>query len=105
MTMSARTSRSTSSVDEYSEAASSTAPAAATHDRSGVGDRKNASAGNEVWLSSTSANHVSQRDQISSDRLSRRPSTVNRINISAPVGGLPARTSRAVTRASRREKA
>src|SRR5947209_4980098 len=105
MQMSARTSRGTSSVDEYRAAASRTAPAAVTHDRSGVGERKNASAGNEVWLSSTSVNHVSHRDHISSLRLSRRPSTVNRISMVEPDGGFPARTSSDVTNPSRREKA
>ena len=105
MQISARTSRSPSTVEATRAAASSTAPADVTHDRFGSGERKNASAGNETWVSSTSANHSSHLVHTSSASASSRPSTQNRRIIWAPTGGFPARTSRALTRASRRENA
>src|SRR5580704_2509709 len=47
------------SADWARDAASSSAPAAVTHERSGFGDRKNTSTASEVWVSEMSANHSS----------------------------------------------
>src|SRR6202035_3488984 len=46
-------------VDCASDAASSSAPADVTHDRSGFGDRKNTSTASDVWVSEMSANQSS----------------------------------------------
>ena len=91
-------------VDTTIEAVSSTAPPAVTHEWSGWGDRKNTSAGKDVWLSSMSTKNSSHRTHTSLS-LSIRPRTQNRSIISAADGGEPARTSSAVTAASRRENA
>ena len=46
-------------VDWASDAASRSAPAAVTQDRSGFGDRKNTSTDSDVCVSAMSANHSS----------------------------------------------
>jgi hypothetical protein len=94
--------RGRSTEEAYSEAASSTAPDAVSHECSQWGERKNTSAGWEVWVSVTSTNHDSQLRQMSSRR--PQPSILEmRISMAAAVGGVPARTSSAATAASRRE--
>lgn len=84
-------------------AASSTGPAAVTQDWSGCGERKNVSAGNEVWVSSTSMNQSSQPEN--GPKASRLLNTEARMSSSAPLGSSPARTASLATIASRREKA
>src|SRR5687767_12816230 len=54
--------------DINNAAPSSTTPDIVTHDRSGLGERKNASAGNDVCVSSSSTNHFSQLTQVSCSR-------------------------------------
>src|SRR5919109_3836962 len=94
--------RARSTVEASREAASSTAPDAVTQECSQWGERKNTSAGREVWVSVMSTNQVSQVRQLSLRR--SQPSMVEkRISIVAASGGVPARTSRAATAASRRE--
>jgi hypothetical protein len=51
---------------------SSTAPDAVTHECSQCGDRKNTSAGREVWVSATSTNQHSQSRHSSSSRSQAR---------------------------------
>src|SRR6266496_4557854 len=104
MQNSAWTSRGISTDERTSAAPSSTAPAEVTHEWSGCGDRKKTSVGIDVWLSSISTNQVSQAFQ-TSIRRSIRSSAWYRQIISAPEGGDPALTSRAVTAASRLENA
>ena len=90
------------SVEAVTEAASSTVPAAVTHDRRGSGERKNTTAGIDVWVSSSSVNQVSQLSQRAGSRSS--PSMRWwRMSSSAADGDDPARTSRAETAVSRRE--
>ena len=104
MQNSAFTSRRTSTDDNTSAAPSRTAPPAVTHELSGCDDRKNARAGYDVWVSSTSTNHRSHSAQtswISGSRSSRQYRQI----ISRADGGDPARTSSAVMPTSRREKA
>src|SRR5213078_946952 len=52
-------------VEHRRAAVSSTTPADVTHDRVWLIDRKNTNEGCDVWVSSTSANHVSQSSQSS----------------------------------------
>ena len=104
MQNSACTSRGTSTVDRINEAASRTAPAAVIQEWSGWGDRKNTSAGNDVWVSSMSTNHCSQRSH-SSVSFSTRSRIQYRSTISTAEGGAPALISSAVTAASRLENA
>ena len=102
--MSACTSCGTSMLEIVSAAPSSTAPAAVTHEWSVCGERKNTSAENDVWVSSTSTNQRSHSIQTSCSS-DIRSSRQNRSTISMPEGGSPARTARAVTPRSRRENA
>ncbi len=90
--------------DTTSEAVSSTVPAAVIHELLGRVDRKKASAGCEVWLSSSSENHCSHPSHCVA-KYSRPRMRWMRIRNSAALGGLPARTSNLMTSASRREKA
>ena len=81
-----------------------TAPAEMIHDCTGSVERKNATAGNDVWVSRRSANHASHEPQ----RSSRAPSPrilLPRTSISMPDGGEPAPTSSGETACSRRLKA
>jgi hypothetical protein len=86
------------------EAVSSTAPAAVIQELLVRGERKNASAGCEVWLSSSSTNHRSQSSQVVAKYSSPRTRWM-RIRNTGTLGGLPARTSSLTTSASRRENA
>src|SRR6266508_3212237 len=94
--------RGRSTVEATSEAASSTAPDAVTQECSQWGERKNTNAGREVWVSVTATDQVTQVHQMWPSRA--QPAIVEkRISLVAAVGGVPARTSRAATAASRRE--
>ncbi len=90
-----------STVDRSSAAESSSAPAAVIQDRPGSGERKNASAGWEVWVSSMSANQRSQSAN-SSFVWSIRPIVWWRMMSRTAEGGSPARTSSSATSSSRR---
>src|SRR3954468_17080884 len=101
MQISASGVRSRSNDEATNDAASSTAPAAVIHDRSGWGERKKLIAESEVWLSSTSANHSCHWGQRSSIRSS--PLIFLYRSIILPTdGGDPARASSSATAASRR---
>src|SRR3954465_8076317 len=88
--------RSRSNDEATKEAASSTAPAAVIHDRSGWGERKKLMADSEVWLSSTSGNHSCPCGQRSSSRSSPLIFLYRSI-ILPTLGGDPARASSSAT--------
>ena len=75
---------------ESSEAASSTEPAAVTHDRDGDGERNGASAPSEVWVSSMSMKPRSHGSHTRSSRSSRPRMSEKRSSMVVPDGGVPA---------------
>ena len=93
--------RGRSTVEASSDAPSSTAPAAVTHESSQWGERKNTSAGRDVWVSVTSTNQLSPSRHRPSSR-SQPPMIDDRISKAVAVGGVLARMSSAATAASRR---
>src|SRR4029453_9447799 len=93
--------RGRSTVEASSDAPSSTAPDAVTQECSQWGERKNTSAGREVWVSVMSSNQVSQ-SRHSASRRRQPPMTDDRISMAVAVGGGLAPPSGGVTAVSRR---
>jgi hypothetical protein len=101
MQSSASALRGRSTVEASSDAPSSTAPDAVTQECCQCGERKNTSAGREVWVSVMSTNQPSHSRQSPSSR--RQPPMIeDRMRMAVADGGVLARTSRAATAASRR---
>src|SRR5215208_5743615 len=105
MQSSADAERSTSTLLEYSEAASRTAPDAVTHERAGDCERKKARAPSDVWLSSMSMKPASHGSHTRSSRSPRPEMRANRSSSVVPLGGVPPKVEVRLTSASRRAKA
>src|SRR5215204_6289491 len=92
--------RGRSTVEASSDAPSSTAPEAVTQECSQCGERKNTSAGREVWVSVMSTNQVSQSRHSASSRR-QPPMADDRMSRAVAVGGVLERKSREATAATR----
>jgi len=103
MHSSASMSRGPSNAAQRSDAPSSTAPAAVSHDCPGNGERKYDRTGKLVWVSLSSVNHSSHERQ-TCVRSSKRSKRQVQASSCAPLGGTPARSDSLPTAASRREK-
>src|ERR687891_1781847 len=102
MQYAASPSRGRLTADRRIEAESRITPAEVTQEWSGSGERKNTTAGNEVWVSCSSRNHCSpRRHRI--DSLAKRSTRQLRPRTSTADGGDPPRSSIPATMFSRRE--